>query len=125
MAHARAGAHALDIPGPNEGAISQRVAVRKLALEHVADDLHIAVSVRAEALPRCHPILIDDPQGTEFDVRRIKVVGERKAVIRAQPAVIGKASILAAPELLHNDSCVRDGPSIRSIYPAKKRIISA
>ena len=75
--------------------------MRELALEHVADDLHVAVAMRAEALAGCDTILVDDAQRSELDVLRIEVVGERERMVRLQPAVIGIAALVAAPDLLH------------------------
>ena len=76
MPHAAAGAHALHIAGPDGGAIAHRVLVRKLARQHIADDLHVAMRVRAEARARLHAVFVDDPQGAEFDVFGIEVIGK-------------------------------------------------
>jgi hypothetical protein len=50
--HAAAGAHALHVAGADHAgrlAIAHAVLVRQLAREHIADDLHVAVAMRAEA----------------------------------------------------------------------------
>ena len=59
VAHAAARAHALHVAGPDHarrcvlgGTRAHAVLVRELAVEDVADDLHVAVAVRAEAAPR-------------------------------------------------------------------------
>src|ERR1700741_4774501 len=76
--------------------------MRELAIEHVADDLHVAMAVRPEALARSHAVFIDDAQRPELDVLRIEVVGERERVIRLEPAVVGIAALFAASNLLHD-----------------------
>src|SRR5207244_11718236 len=50
--HAPPGAHALDVAGNDGRAGAHGVLVGKRALEHVADDLHVAVPVGAEARAR-------------------------------------------------------------------------
>ena len=76
---------------PPVAAGAEAVAVCQLAVEDVADDLHVAVAVRAEAAARSDPVLVDDAQVAEAHVARIVVVGEREAVLALQPAVIGVA----------------------------------
>ena len=52
MRDAGARAHALHVAGADHRARAHAVLVRERALEHVGDDLHVAVPVRAEALRR-------------------------------------------------------------------------
>jgi hypothetical protein len=99
--HARARAHALYIAGSNRRAVTERVFVGKLAREHVADDLHVAMPMRAEAGAGQHAILVDDAQRAEFDEPRIVVLGKRKAVKGLEPSVIGKSSFLTASHRVH------------------------
>jgi len=47
---------------------AERVLVGQLAVEHVADDLHVAMAVRTEARAGRDAILVDDPQRAELDV---------------------------------------------------------
>src|SRR5688572_27735297 len=102
VTHAAAGAHALHVAGTDGRAVAYRVAMCELAGEHVADDLHVAVTVRAEALAGRDAILVDHAQRAELDVVRIEVVGERERVIRLEPAVIGIAALEAATDFLHD-----------------------
>ncbi len=101
MPHARAGAHALHVPGADHRAVAHRVLVREPALEDITDDLHVAVTVRAETLARLDAVLVDDAKGAEPHVLRVLVVREGKGVEGAKPAVLGKASFLAAANLHH------------------------
>ncbi len=103
VAHAAAGAHPLHVAGADGRAVADRILVRQLAREHVGDDLHVAVAVRAEAGAGLHPILVDHPQRPELDVFGIEVVGERKGVVGLEPAVIGVAPFVAAANLDHAD----------------------
>ena len=79
--HAGARAHALHVAGPDARAVADRVLVRELPREHVADDLHVAMTVGAEARARPHTVLVDHAQRAELDVLGIEVIGERKAVL--------------------------------------------
>jgi hypothetical protein len=79
--------------------------VGERAVEHVADDLHVAVPVRAEPRARLHAILVDHAQRAEAHVPRVVVVGEGEAVERAQPAVIGVAALASAAQLDHFCGC--------------------
>jgi hypothetical protein len=62
VAHAGAGAHALHLAGQDGRAIAHAVLVRQRAVEHVADDLHVAVAMGAEAGARGDAVFVDDPQ---------------------------------------------------------------
>src|SRR3989442_1374525 len=86
-------AHALDVAGNDGRAGAHGVLVGKRALEHVADDLHVAVPVGAEARARGDAILVDDAQRPEPHVLRVLVAGEGKAVVRVEPAVVGMAAL--------------------------------
>src|SRR6185503_19003261 len=100
-AHAAAGAHALHVARDDGRAVAHRILVAERALEHVADDLHVTVAVRAEARARLHAILVDDAQRTEPHVLRVVVIREGEAVVRVEPAVVGVAALATAPELFH------------------------
>src|SRR5258706_1397170 len=73
---ARARAHALHVARPDHRSVAHRIAVREPAFEHVAQDFHVAVPVRAEPLARLYAILIDHAQRPEPHVRRVVIVGE-------------------------------------------------
>src|SRR5688572_21226978 len=103
MAHAAAGAHALHVAGHDGGAVPHGVLVAERALEHVAEDLHVAVAVRAEARARPHAVFVDHAQRAVADVARIVVVGEREAVVGLEPAVPGVAALVAGPQFGHAD----------------------
>ena len=99
--HAAAGAHPLHVAGTDHRAGARRVLVRERALEHVADDLHVAVAVRREAGAGHDAVLVDDPQRPELDVLGVEVVGERERVVRAEPAVVGIATVVGTSDLDH------------------------
>ena len=101
VTHPSARAHALHVARSDGRAVAHRVLVRKFALEHVADDLHVTMPVRAEARSRRHPILIDDPQGAELHMLWIEIIRERKRVKRLQPTVVGISPVSAASNIVH------------------------
>ena len=92
VANTAARAHSLHVAGQDRRSVAHVVAVRERALEHVGDDLHVAVPVRAEAGTRRDPVFVDDAQVAEAHVRRVVVVGERKTVKALEPAMIGVAA---------------------------------
>jgi hypothetical protein len=99
--HAAARAHALDVAGADHRARAGGILVGQCAFEHVADDLHVAVAVRAEASAWRHAIFVDDAQRTEVHMFRIVVVGEREAVTRLQPPVVGMTAFATAADFFH------------------------
>src|SRR5687767_13263939 len=89
-----AGRHALHVAAADHGAVAHAVAMLKLAFEHVRDDLHVAVAVRAEAFPRLHAIFIDDAQRPIAHVARIVVIREGEGVTAVEPTELGAAAVV-------------------------------
>src|SRR5439155_24155370 len=90
---ARAGAHPLHLAGPDHRARAEAVPVLQGALEHVADDLHVPMSVGREAVAGLHAVLVDHAQGAEPHVARIVVFAERKRVRGVEPAEVEMAAV--------------------------------
>ena len=84
-------------------AIAHAVLVRQRAFEHVADDLHVAVAMRAEAGASGDAVFVDDPQVAHAHVLGVVVVGKGKAVKALEPAVVGVAAILGLAKCQHGD----------------------
>ena len=99
--HAAAGAHALHVAGRDALDVAHAVLVGEVALQHIADDFHVAVPVGAEAGTRRDAVLVDDAQVAPAHVGGIVVTGERKAVVGLQPAVIGIATFLGLAKGQH------------------------
>src|SRR4029079_4627125 len=76
--HAAPGAHALDVARHDRRAVAAGILVRERPFEHVADDLHVAVAVRAEACPGADSVFVNHAQWTEAHVLGIVVVGKRE-----------------------------------------------
>src|SRR5947209_6316078 len=74
VAHARSRAHALHVAGNDGRAVADRVLVPQRALEHVSDDLHVAVAMGAEPGARLHAVFVDYPQWAVAHVRGVLVV---------------------------------------------------
>src|SRR5262249_26264727 len=102
--------------------VAHRVFMGELTRQHVADDLHIPVSVRAKSGACLYAVFVDHAQGSEFDVFRIEIVGKRKGVEGLEPAVVGIAPLLTASDLFHGDLLWRS--TIRSSNRIKKRKMS-
>jgi len=92
--HTTARAHALHIARRDALDVAHVVFVGQVAAEHVADDFHVPVTVRAKARARRNAVFVDDAQITPTHELGVVVAGERKAVERLEPAVIGIASVL-------------------------------
>jgi hypothetical protein len=78
--------------------------VLERALEPVRDDLHVAVPVRAEAGARGNAVFVDDAQVAHAHVRRVVVIGEGKAVVALEPAVVGIAPVGGLAQRDHGGS---------------------
>ena len=92
VGHTPAGAHALNIPRPDDAthrrsgrsvqphrtrlAVAHAVLVRQFSGQHIADDFHVAVAMRSEARARRNSVFIDDAQVTESHMLGIAIVGK-------------------------------------------------
>src|SRR5438128_312742 len=92
VANAGAGRHHLHVAGPNHRAGADAVLVLERAFENVRDDLHVAMPVCAEPLPRAHPVLVDDAQRPEAHLFWIVIVTERERVPAVEPPEVGGAA---------------------------------
>ena len=90
---AGARAHALHVARLDDRTGAHAVLVLQRAFQHVADDFHIAVAVRAETHARLHAVFVDHAQRAKAHFLRIMVIGEGKRVVAVQPAVIGMAAV--------------------------------
>src|SRR5258706_4548023 len=97
----RARAHALHVAGPDDRAVAHRIAVCEPALEHVADDFHVAVAMGAEPPARLHAILVDHAQRPKARVAGGVVVGEGKAMEGVEPPVLGMAAFVGPSNVDH------------------------
>ena len=100
-----AGAHELHVTRADGGAVPHRIRVLQRPLEHVGEDLHVAVAVGAEPHAGRDTILVDDAQRAEAHAAGIVVVGEREAVKALEPAVVGEAAFGRGEEGRHRISC--------------------
>src|SRR6266581_7511784 len=81
VGHSPARAHQLDLARPEHAAIAHAVFVLQRAFEHIAEDLHLPMRVRAETLPGRDAVIVDHSQRAEANMRRIVIVRERERVI--------------------------------------------
>src|SRR6266700_484613 len=102
--HAFARAHPLDVPRHDGRAVAHAVLVRERPFEHVADDFYVAVAVGAETRAGLDAVLVDHPTVAEAHVLGIVATGEGKAVIRAQPPMIGVTAVFAFSDFNHGAS---------------------
>ncbi len=106
---ARTCGHALHIARPNDRAGADAVLVFEGAVEHVGNDLHVAVAVRAEAHAGLHPVLVDDPQRAEAHMLGVVIIGEREAVEAVEPAVVLMTAGFGRTNGNRHDVLLQDG----------------
>jgi len=71
--HAAARTHSLHIAGGNALDVAHAVFVRQLTGEHIADDFHVAVTVRAKTCARRDAVFVDDAQIAPTHVGRVVI----------------------------------------------------
>jgi hypothetical protein len=79
--HAAACAHQLNLARLERAAVTHAVLVLQRAFEHVAEDLHVAMRMRAETLAGRNAVIVDDTQRAETHVRRVVIIGKGKGVM--------------------------------------------
>jgi hypothetical protein len=77
------------------------VFVRKRSFQHITEDFHIAVGVRAKAPARSDAIFVDDAQAAKSHVLRIMIIGKRKSMTRIEPPMLCVASLLTSANCNH------------------------
>src|SRR5262249_9454845 len=101
---ARPGAHALELAGPDDRAVAHAVAVLELALQNVGEDLHVAVTVGPEPLPRPDAVLVEDAKLTEAHLVGVVVFVEGERVVAVQPVEEGPAALIFPAWFYHGCS---------------------
>src|SRR5690348_798539 len=95
MAHAGAGGHALHLAGSDHRAGAGRILVFERAVQHIGNDLHVAMAMRRKSGARNDAILVDDAQRTKSHMRRIEIVAERKRVPAVEPTIPFDTAVVA------------------------------
>ena len=111
--HTAPGAHALNVAWRDALHVAHAVLVRELAGQHIADDFHVAVAVRAKAGAGCNAVFVDDTQIAPAHVLGVKVAGKRKTVERLEPAMVGIATVARSPDCQHTAS-PKTAPTVRA-----------
>src|SRR3984957_12710346 len=111
MHDARTGRHLLNLIRPQHLHVAHAVLVSKFALQHIAQNLHIAVRMRSKSTPLRHTVFIDHTQRTIPHVLRIMIVGKRKRMVRIQPSMVGMASLVTLANSQHNASSLTASPA--------------
>ena len=75
------GAHELNLARLKHAAIAHAVLVLQHAFQHIAENFHVAMRMRAKALTGVNTIIVDDSQRPEADLGRVVIIGKRKGVI--------------------------------------------
>ena len=93
MLDAAPGADVLHAARRHDAVVPERIAMFELAAEHVGDDLHVAVWVRPEALPRLHRVVVEDAQRAPVEVLGIVVAGKAVRMVRLEPAEVEEGPV--------------------------------
>ncbi|KAG1256364.1 hypothetical protein G6F65_016343 [Rhizopus arrhizus] len=99
--HTAASAHPLHVAGLDGRTAAHAVLVRNGAVQHIGDDLHVPMAVRAEAAAGSNAVVIDHAQCAEAHVSRGVVVGEGKGVKRIEPPMVGVTPFGSAANRKH------------------------
>src|ERR1700674_482055 len=101
MRDSAARAHALHVARLDDRSIAHAILVRKRPLQHITDNFHVLVTVRAEALPWLNAILVEHPQTSEVHVFGVEIAGEGKGMEAVQPAVVSVATLIGSTNIQH------------------------
>src|SRR4029077_17244999 len=71
-------------------------------LEDIRDDLHVAMTVRAETLARRHAVLVNHAQRAKAHEPRVVIISKRKGVIGIEPTMIAMAPLVGFANVKHN-----------------------
>ena len=93
VADAGAGRHALDVARLDDRAGAEAVAMLERALQHIGDDLHVAVGVRRKSRAGRDAVVVDDAQRAEPHVVGIVIVAEREGVAAVEPVQFGPPAV--------------------------------
>src|SRR5262245_53968525 len=115
MLDAGPGAHDLHLAGMDHGAGPEAVPVLERPFEHIAQDLHVTMTVGAESTIRLHPVVVDDPQRAEAHVRRVVVVAEREGVATVEPVDAGAAALVGGSNVDHAGTLGQDWSSRKGL----------
>ena len=95
MHDAVAGSHDLDFVAPEDVRAGKAVAVGQAAVDHIGQDLHVAMAVRSEPLAGRDAILVEHAQHAEAHEVRILIAAEGECGVGVQPPEVGAAAVFA------------------------------
>ncbi|MNT67682.1 hypothetical protein D3C72_2058470 [compost metagenome] len=99
--HSAAGAHPLHVARLDGRTAAHAVLVGNRAVQHIGDDLHVPMAMRAETTAGRNAVVIDHAQRAKSHVRRVVIVGEGKRVKRIEPAMVGMTPFGSAANRKH------------------------
>ena len=117
MAHARSGAHDLDVPRARAAGVAQAVLVGDGAFADIGDDLHVGVGVRRKAGPGGDGVVVPHPDRAPTHPGGIVVAGEGEVVLGVEPAVVGAAEAGEGPAFDHVMS-----PCVSAVAPFEAKM---
>ena len=91
------------------------------AVEHVRDDLHVAMRMRPKPATRRDAVFVDHSQPAKAHVFGVVVLGERKSVVTVEPAVVGVAALLGLADGQHAEGMITNFGSHKSLKSLKSR----
>jgi hypothetical protein len=89
------GAHVLDVAAGQGVLVAHAVGVRQLPVDHVGDDLHVAVRMGVEPGAGLDQVVVEHPHDAEVDVVGVVVAGEGEVEAAAQPAQVARPQVFA------------------------------
>src|SRR5262245_15135025 len=95
------GGHGLELVAAEDVGPGEAIAVRQTAVDHVGQDLHVAMAVWSKPLAGRDAVFFEHAQDTKAGEVRVLVAAERKCGARAQPSEFGGAAILTPANADH------------------------
>ena len=107
MRNASAGTHDLHIACFSAAFVAQVIFMSDGAVSHIGDDFHVTVRMFWETGAGSDDVVVPHAQIAPVHALRVVVLGERKVMMRVQPAVIRAAQCVERSEFKHDDAPVR------------------
>src|SRR4029450_8396399 len=96
--------HASHSAGPTARAVAQTIPMLERPLEHVADDLHVAMAVSREPTAGLHAVLVQDAEGAAPHLGGVLGLPERERGEGAEPREVKMPARFAAAQRDHGSA---------------------
>src|SRR5437016_2832921 len=106
MPYSGARAHPLSVTRANDGAISHAVFMFQGTLQHVSNDLHVAMRVHGKTVAVLDRVFIDHAQGVKSHEAGVIILIKRKGEMSVEPAEIASTTFVTVSNVDHSQILV-------------------